>query len=336
MAKKAALVPEVMGLEARPWLETADDPLAQELREATREALSVREFFGRMSQFFAKAKVVEDDAVATLAVVKAVQAPTTAEEDAAIVRRLQAVKDKAKAAEDLWVVRQQFHGLHKRFVAGFGRASTPLTQAAAILQAHHNAYKAKAEREAEEKRRRLQAEEDARARAKREAELAELEAAAVAAEEASGDLSDRECFFITAYVSGHNGQQAATIAGYKDPFKAAARLLSHPKIRGAIRARQDAEAIRQQAQAVQAAPLDAVAVEVKADVLKVGSERKTRSAKCHNPQQLIASIVDGNTLGIPVDCLMVDETKLNTYARSLGKLINAWPGVTYVETGTTV
>jgi len=80
------------------------------------------------------------------------------------------------------------------------------------------------------------------------------------AEAQSVELSSREAEFVAQYVTnGGRAEAAARGAGYKDAFKQAARLLTQTKIIEAIKRRQEAEAIRQQADALKALPLELAA-----------------------------------------------------------------------------
>ncbi len=65
------------------------------------------------------------------------------------------------------------------------------------------------------------------------------------------------------------------------------------------------------------------------------SDRVTKSARVLDAEKLRAACIAGG-FNIPYDVLKVDEAKLNSYARDLGKRINEWPGVQYVETPRTV
>ena len=134
-------------------------------------------------------------------------------------------------------------------------------------------------------------------------------------------------------ANGGRGEQAAYNAGYKDAFKRAAQLLAQPKIVDAIKVRQEAEAIRQEAAARATLPLETreIVVESKADTT---GDRGTRSAKVVDEAALIAAVISGKH-GIPLDVLCINQPKLNGYARSLGELVNLWPGVR-LQTKTTI
>ncbi len=220
------------------------------------------------------------------------------------------------------------HRLHRRATAKRDRAIQDLDDANAIANKLHNQW-TQAERDrAEAETRRLQAIEDAKAQAKRDKELAELEAIALKQEAASEDLSEREQKFVIAIAVNYDPALAAREAGYKDAAVTAERLLKSRKIVKAIAARQEANAVRQQAQAIAAAPVVATVVEVQADVQKAaGAKDVTRwKAKIENEQAFINAVFAGEA-GIPRDVLCIDVSKLNQYARDLKHVINRWPGV---------
>ena len=64
-------------------------------------------------------------------------------------------------------------------------------------------------------------------------------------------------------------------------------------------------------------------------------DRKTRTAVVVDEDAFIAAVLEGK-FGIPSDVLTVRQVKLNEYARSLGKLIERWPGIRYNEKTTIV
>jgi hypothetical protein len=183
-----------------------------------------------------------------------------------------------------------------------------------------------------EEQERLRQEAERKAREEREAELARMEAEALAKEEASTDLSDREEAFVTRYMAIKDPERAAAFAGYKNPFQAATRLMSLPKVQTAIRERQEAIALRQQATARAAQPIEVEVEEVKANVSRGGGgyERTTWTAEVLDEPAFIRAVIEGKS-GIPLDVLTVNQTVLNSYARSLQSRLDLWKGVRAVK-----
>src|SRR6185436_6794428 len=168
-------------------------------------------------------------------------------------------------------------------------------------------------------------------------EAADAEEQALRAEAASAKLSDRETVFVEEVFGGRNAALAAKIAGYKNPADAGARLLATPKIEKALAGKREAENIRRQSVARQQQPLDVQHEEARPDIVRAAGakDRTTKSAELLDENALIAAIIQGGH-GIPWDILTVKPAKLNEYARSMGALINKWPGVRYKEeTGVT-
>jgi hypothetical protein len=263
----------------------------------------------------------------------------TADEDAIAQGLVKYARGRKKAAEENGAITQALSRLHKAFVAITRRSTSPWDEVIAIGTKLHNDYVAAEQRRAEAERRRLQEEEDRRAAAARQAELDELERQAAAAEEASPDLSDREARIVDALVNGSRRLatvdateviRIASTVGYRRQPSAA--CIS--KIVAAVEAQRSAKAIRSQAKATAAAPVEARTVEVKPNVQKVGIERRTRSAILKDEQALIAAILKGAP--IPHTLLTINTTELNRQARELGELINDWPGVEFKETVTLV
>ena len=168
-------------------------------------------------------------------------------------------------------------------------------------------------REEEDRRRR---EAEAEARQRREHELAEQEAEALRLEAQSPKLSDREERFVSMVAGGlHTPQQAAKAAGYADPNAAAVRLVTSKKIVDAIASRKAAAAIREQAEAAKAAPLDVQPIApVVSNTAKVAgqSSRTYYSAEVVDVEALIDAVVAGT---VPRSVLMVNQPALNQAAK---------------------
>lgn len=307
------------------------------------ESSIIRTFLTGLATFFRGAQQLEDTAKATLARSRTWALPTNGAADAMMQKDIQTVNAQIKAVEDHWSVCQALSRLHRKMTARRGVAVQMLEDARGIGQRLHNTYADNERRRAQEEQDRLRREEEDRQRKRRETELADLERQAVAAEEASPDLSEREESFVSIYVEhsihGGNAQASAQLAGFKEPMKAAARLISMPKIQAAIKARQDAIAAREQAAALREQPVVVEAPVVRPDVMKVGSDRKYKAAEIFDADAFVAAVLDPSQrlkLGIPADTVSPNQTKLNELARMLGEQINRWPGVRLKQTTRTI
>lgn len=295
------------------------------------DANSMTAFFGGLKAFLTRAQSLEATAKGTLATAKTLVMPQDGGQDAAIQTFVRRAKEDRKAVEDHWQITSLIHRFHKRLVSARTRATDPLDQAEAIGNNLHNRYRAEAERKAREEERRREAEAQAEAQREREKVLAEYEAEALRKESESGDLSEREEQFVRLVASGVNSaKQAAITVGYRDA-NMGAKLLDKPKIAAAIQAIVDAVALRKQAEAVKAMPLVIEQdTSVSADVVD-GGDRTTKTAELLDPQAFIEAVLS-QKYGIPLDVLEVSQARLNAHARSLGELINRWPGVKLKKT----
>ena len=225
---------------------------------------------------------------------------------------------------DTWIILKKIQGLVKAMIAKRKIAEEAFEFAIKTGEAHHftwvDAEKRRIAKEAEAER--VAAEE--RARKARDQELAELERQAVAAEEASDGLSEREQLFVGIMADGGSPEMAARNAGYKGHKEQAKRLMLLSKITSAIEAKLEARRLRREADAVQYAPLDVEVPDAEEEDLREG--RRTRSAEVLDEAALIDAVIAGKH-GIPKDVLMANPVALNEQARSLGKLIDRWPGV---------
>lgn len=287
--------------------------------------------------FFTQARTLETKALARLSQAKALKAPTSAGEDETIQVFIKSANAEKKTVMEHWTIASKVHQLHKRLVARRSKSETALEEAANLAQTLHNRYVEEARRKAAQEQDRLRREAELRAQADRQRELDELEAAAVKAEGASEDLSEREQAFVQAFYSTGNGLASAQRAGFKDPAKAASRLLSATKIQRALAGLQAAAAARQQAAAVQEQPLDVQVETVTADVVKASGavDRTTYKMEITDPVALREAAFAG-TYGIPHDMLAADPVKGNEYARSMREIINRWPGCRLVKSTKTV
>lgn len=299
-----------------------------ELAQTQGEATGLTAFLKGLVPFFQTAAAMERDAKALAERARGWKTPTTKDEDAKLIEDVRAARAAKSSAGDHWEpVTSMFSNLHRRMTGARKRTIDALDEAIGtgnrLHQAYDDAERARARREADEQRR----QDEAAAAAARERELADLEAAALKAEASSPDLSDRERLFVTLVVGqpGWKPGDIAARAGYKDPEKAATRLLATPKVQQAIEAARSALAAREQAQAVAAKPLEVVVTPSAGPQVNSG-DRETWSAELLDEQALIQAILDGNK-GIPTDLLAIRGPKLNEYARSFKTIINGWPGV---------
>jgi hypothetical protein len=137
---------------------------------------------------------------------------------------------------------------------------------------------------------------------------------------------------VLSYVNNNNAERAAQAAGFREPVKAAAKLLTSDKVIAAIAAQREARQIREQAAAKKEEPLNVDVQTVKPAVAKVAGSRSvtTKSAEVYDADAFLAAMLDPKTrtsLGIPTECITIDTAKLNDQARQLGDIINRWPGV---------
>ena len=217
-----------------------------------------------------------------------------------------------------------------------------------VLNERINNYEREAERVRKETEDRLRREAEERGREDRQRQLDDLERAALTREAESEDLSERERRFVDLVASGSATVAAAEAVGYKDPEKAAARLMDRGKIKDAIQAKRDAAAIRTQASNVRSAPIATNVPAVKSEVGKVAGMRKvvTHRGVTETPEAekalfdaVVECIRNGTTfakdgvtqIAIPFDVLKVDASKVNAYAKQLEAAIATWPGVTYTR-----
>lgn len=321
----AALEPEVLDAQHESQLTTTagDD---------------IQTFVAGVRRFFTQAAALERRAHGVLAEAKALTAPTTADEDLAVQQIIVKAKEETRVVEAHWTIAQKVHQFHKRLVAGRSRATDVLDQAVELANGHHQRYVQAERRRAAEEQERLRREAEAQAQRDREAELKRLEEQALKAEAEAPTLSAREQRFVECLLvwgENYKGREAAAAsqAGYKNPADAAQRLVLLPKIVAAFSAARQAAAVRQQAAAVKAAPVEVAHVEqVKPNIAHVAgkSDRSYHSAEVVDAAAFVQAALAGQ-LGIPADCLMPNPVKLNEYAKSLKERLNLWPGVRYVK-----
>lgn len=305
-------------------------PENPELAMALSEGSTIAAFVVGLREFFRRADDLEIAAKSQLEAAKLLKMPTSREEDDTMQEVVRSATYGIKEIGEHWTITSALSKFHKRMTARRDRGVEMLEEVKAIGNGFHTRYKAEAERKAREESDRLRREEETRQRAERDRETAALEAQALAAEESSPTISDREMRFLAELSrTGGRGTEAARFAGYKDPIVQAARLLSSEKIQSVLKARDNAETLRKQATAVKQAPIEVTTPTVKAAVSK-GGDRTTWGAEALDPQALIDAVCEGRH-GIPRDVLMVNPAKLNEYGKSLHELIDRWPGVRHVK-----
>ncbi len=293
---------------------------------ATTDGLAIRDWVAGIAAFFTTAAGIEKAAVATLAQAKALVLPTSMIEDERVQRFILKTTQDRKGAEAHWEIAQIVHRFHRRLTAKRTLATGPLEQANALATGLHNRYVNDEKRRAALEQERVRQEAEQKAREDRDRELARLEAEALKREESSTDLSEREQAFVSDYLVSHNGQMAAHRAGYKDPLRAAGRLLAAEKIQAALRAGEEAKTIRAQVAARREMPLEVEVAEVRAEVSNtITHDRTTWTGEVLDEAALVEAVISGR-FGIPRDVLTVNGVKLNEYARSLRERLDLWPG----------
>lgn len=315
--------------EALAALGPTNPIITQQIAE-TRQGLTTLDTFGvSLEQFFTRAEELKRRSDETLTMAKQTLAPQNAAEDEAVqtdAKRINA--DIREDQEHFDTITKVITRLHKFFTGYRARVMDPAEEAKVIVNRLHNGYTESERRRVAEENDRRRREAEQLAADSRRRELADLEAAALKAEAASPDLSQREAEFVRLTVD-HNVSpaQAATRAGYANPFDTAARLMASGKIQKAITARQEAQRLRQQAQEAAQQPVGEAAFEAAtANITKApGAKDVTRWKAVVDDASLVFQAVLAGV--IPQDVLMVDQVRLNKYAQSLHTLIDQWPGV---------
>lgn len=309
-------------------LEAAADGVTEDAQLVEQAGSAIASFVRNMNAFFRTAQEIEKAAKATLVTAQALTVPETKEQDEQLQRFIIRTNADKKAAEAHWGIAQIISRFHKRVTAGRGRATDPLDAANMIGNSLHNRYVAAEERRVREENERIDRETREKQDAIRAAELQALETAALKAEADNPNLSAREAAFVDLIVAGIVPSQAAHRAGYKDTTMGL-RQLEQGKIATAIKGKQQAIAIRRQAEALAQAPPDPVHTReyVTRAVTKIGSERSTSTMEIYDEAAFIEAIFAGKQ-GIPRDCLTIDQARCNHYARENGAIVvDRWSGV---------
>lgn len=283
--------------------------------------------------FFRTARRLQDEALEALKRADTWLPPATADEDLAIQREIQARNAHSKSIETHWTITATISRFHKRLTAQRAVGVTADDDAAKMLNGLHFTFAERQRRAAAEENERLRRLEEERQREARNRELDALEDLAVEAEDAAPDCSPRETAFVDNYVrSGGNGRRSAELAGFKDAFKSAARLLASKKIQSAIQAKKDAIAIREQTEQLRQQPVEVRNVAVKADLKKaVGtSERTTWGYEIVDAEKFMAAYRSGE-YGIPDDCAQPAPKGILELARSQKEKLDLIPGLRHVK-----
>lgn len=326
MAKKKAET-QVVAVVEDPIKALLADPDTHELTiDATH---TIGSWLGRFAQFLTEGKQRQADAAAFLLKAQALPQPTDQTSDAVTIALIREANAGTKAAATYWSIAGAVHRVHRKLTALRDAEALNYEAAAAALNAKRNVWvKSEAQRvEREQAERRRLA--NKAAEAERARELETLEAEALAREEATDGLSEREQIFVAVVAAGHTPRDGAYRAGYKDINKQADRLAATPKIIEAIKALREAVELRRQQAEVKAAPVIAAPIAaVESQVAAGGKGRKTYKPRVHDVEAFIAAVFAGT---IPRDVLTIDEVVLNRYTRDVPKVVQTWPGVTVVE-----
>lgn len=297
------------------------------------ESQTISGFLSNLAPFFLRAGEIERRAVEIRELSRTWKVPTTPEEDEQLVENIRMVNAELKTAEGHWSARTVFHAFHKKLVAAYARAEKPLLDAQMTGNDLHNRFVAnqrEAARRLEEQRRR---EELQREQTRQREEAERLENEALAREEASADLSERERVFVAIMAEmgdGYDPRQAATRAGYKDPAAMGPRLMTYTKILDPIRAAREAKTLREQAAAVKAAPVAINDVTVAPEITTTEGVTTVR-VEVIDEEAFIRAALSGS-YGVPADCLTFKQAKVNELGRAMGALVERIPGLRLVKT----
>lgn len=313
LVTKAAAIPEIVEPE---------NPTVALVRT---DAGAVTRWAENALQFFKGATDLELAAKARLMRMEGLTVPTNGSQDAQVQDLIRLSNAGKKETTDYWYITGIFDKLHKLAVQGRKRAVDADEQAAQIGNRLHTTYTEAERRRAQAEEDRLRREAEERARADRQRELDALEAAALKAEASSPTLSEREEAFVRFIAAERTPFDAARHAGYKDPGVMGPRLLSTAKILKAIEARRQSVKLREQAVAVQTAPVLVEDVEVRPDIQK-GGDRTTFSADIFDPIAYREAIISG-VYHLSHALLVPDPVAANKLAQSLREQINRIPGI---------
>lgn len=336
MAKKGAgkaRVPDVIDVGADA------NTAVEDLALAKADGGIITGWLGNLAKFFTGAAELEQKAKATLAKVDAMKVPTNVDEDEKLQRTIKQIAQDQAGVEVYWDITKKVSALHRRLTAKRGIAEDALERAKKKANDLHNQWTANERRRVDEENRRREREARERAEREQQERAAELEREALKREAESPELSAREKDFVTNFttVGGScysDATRSAQFAGYKNAAEQGARLAKAPKIQVAIKAALEANALRQQAAAVKAQPVDVEYQEVEPELSTAyGSDRTNWGGELLDERALMTAFLGcapedyKNRFGIPADLWMVNPKKLNEVARSLHERLDLWPGV---------
>lgn len=307
--------------------QTAPEIVSPELMIVEQNGSVVRDWLGAARQFFRETQEMELAAKSFLMRAESLAVPTNGDQDEQLQAFIRDGNSGIKAIEAKWTITRVLHQLHGMAVAGRKRGTDAYLNGVTIGNRLHNQWSDNEKRRAQQESDRLRREAEANAARERQEELDRLEREALRAEAQSDDLSAREQEFVDRVTNGGNTSVlAARYAGYKDPEGAAARLMNTPKIKAAIEGKIIAKRARQQQTALKESPVqvESTIVDVQPDTR--GGDRTTWSADILDERAFVQAVVSGQH-GIPLDCLTINQVRLNELARSLHENMDRFPGV---------
>ena len=297
-------------------------------------------FFKGAGEFFKGALVLREEAQLMLARAEALTVPTDDASDKIVQRVVIDSTKGRKANTEHWEpITKTFHKVHKVLTGGRSEAEKDFVRAASIGNRHHSDYVAEQERKARLEQQRLDRLAREAAQRERNEENRRLEEERLKLEADSPNLSDREQCFVTAYDKYSDTIRAERASGYKAGY--GAKLLDREKIQTALELLAKKREVARQQERVKTAPVIPKATPVVrpsfGHVVGAGS-RKQRGANVYDEAALIEAVLaqaanppgEGEPI-IPTDILTIKAPKVNEYARSLGRVINEWPGVRFTE-----
>ena len=297
-------------------------------------------FFRSAGLFFKGASVLREDAKIMVTRAEALTVPTDDASDKIVQRVVIDSNQGRKANKAHWEpITQTFHKVHKVLTSGRGEAEKDFVRAAGIGNRHHSDYVAEQERKARIEQQRVDRLAREAAQRERDEETRRLEEERLKIEADSPNLSDREQRFVNAYDRHGDTIRAEREAGYKKGY--GAKLLDREKIQSALELLVKTREVERQQREVRQAPVipkATPAVRPAFSHVLGASSRKQRGAEIYDEAALIEAILtqaanppaDGEPV-IPTDILTIKATKVNEYSRSLGRVINEWPGVRFTE-----
>ena len=297
-------------------------------------------FFRGAGVFFKGASVLREDAKLMVTRAEALTVPTDPDSDQIVQRVVIDSTRGRKANTEHWEpITKTFHKVHKVLTSGRGEAEKDFVRAASIGNRHHSDYVAEQERKARIEQQRLDRLAREAAQRERDEETRRLEEERLALEADSPTLSGREQRFVAAYDQHGDSSRAERAAGYKAGY--GAKLLDREKIQAALEILVKQREVAKQQEVAKTAPVIPKATAVVRPSFEhvVGaSSRKQRGAEIYDEAALIEAILmqaanppgEGEPV-IPTDVLTIKPPKVNEYARSLGSVINQWPGVRFTQ-----